>query len=91
MSHDQVNRFLRTSTLPANQLRELVQPLLRDSPEAFLFVDDSVQDKRYSCFIDVAKHPYSGNTPGMVTGIGLVNRVHGSGEAGDFLLLIFCP
>ena len=87
VSHDQVNRFLRTSTLPVNQLRELVLPLLRDSPEAFLLVDDSVQDKRYSRFIDVAKRQYSGNTHGMVTGIGLVNLVHRSGEAGDFLPL----
>ena len=55
VSHDQVNRFLRTSVLPVNQLRELVQPLLRNSPEAFLLVDDSVQDKHYSRFIDLAK------------------------------------
>ena len=94
VSHDQVNRFLRTSTRPVNQLCELVQPLLRDSPEAFLLVDDSVQDKRYSRFIDLAKRPYSGNTHGMVTGIGLVNLVHSSGEAGDFLPLdyrIYAP
>ena len=74
MSHDQVNRFLHVSTLPANQLRELVAPLFRDSLEAFLLVDDTVQDKRYSRFIDVAKRPYSGNAHGMVTGIGLGQR-----------------
>ena len=50
-------------------------------------MDDSVQDKRYSRFIDVAKRQYSGNAHGMVTGIGLVNLVHNSGEAGDFLPL----
>ncbi|WP_235726976.1 IS701 family transposase [Hymenobacter siberiensis] len=94
VSHDQVNRFLRMSTLPVNQLRELVQPLLHDSPEAFLLVDDSVQDKRYSRFIALAKRQYSGNVHGMVTGIGLVNLVHSSGEAGDFLPLdyrIYAP
>lgn len=87
VSHDQVNRFLRTSQLPAHQLRELVLPLLDDSPEAFLLVDDSVQDKRYSRFIDVAKRQYSGAVHGMVTGIGLVNLVHSNGQAGDFLPL----
>ena len=87
VSHDQVNRFLRTSELPANQLRELVQSVLHDSPEAFLLVDDSVQDKSYSRFIEVVKRPYSGNAHGMVRGIGLVNLVHSSGEAGDFLPL----
>ena len=72
----------------------MVLPLLRDSPEAFLLVDDSVQDKRYSRFIDVAKRQYSGNAHGMVTGIGLVNLVHSSGQAGDFLPLdyrIYAP
>ena len=68
-------------------MRELILPLLRDSPEAFLLVDDRVQDKKYSRFIDVAKRPYSGNAHGMVTGIGLVNLLHSSGEAGDFLPL----
>ena len=50
-------------------------------------MDDGVQDRRYSRFIDVAKRPYSGNAHGMVTSIGLVNLVHSSGEAGDFLPL----
>ena len=86
-SHDQVNRFLRNSRLPVRQLRALVQPLLPDSSEAFLLVDDRVQDKKYSRFIEVAKRPYSGNAHGMVTGIGLVNLVHSSEEAGDFLPL----
>ena len=55
-------------------MRELVLPLLRDSPEAFLLVDDRVQDKRYRRFIDVAKRQYSGNAHGMVIGIGLGRR-----------------
>ena len=64
-----------------------MQPLLHDSPEAFLLVDDSGQDKKYSRFIEVAKRWYPGNARGMVTGIGLVNLVHSSGQAGDFLPL----
>ena len=70
-------------------MTKLVAPLLHDSPEAFLLVDDRVQDKRYSRFIEVAKRQYSGNVHGMVTGIGLVNLVHSSGEARDFLPLDF--
>ena len=35
----------------------------------------------------MAKHQYAGNAHGMVTGIGLVNLVHSSGEADDFLPL----
>lgn len=48
-------------------------PLLHDSPEAFLLVDDSVQDTRYSRFIEVAKRQYWGAAHGPITGIGLVN------------------
>ena len=80
--------------MPLLQLRELVQPLLHDSPAAFLLVDDSVQDKRYSRFIALTKRQYSGNVHGMVRGIGLGNLVHSSGEAGDFLPLddrIYAP
>ena len=67
--------------------------LLRDFPEAFLLVGDSVQDKRYSRSIDVARQ-YPGNAHDMVTGNGLVNLVNSSGEAGDFLPLdyrLFAP
>ena len=64
--------------------------LLRNSPEASLLVDDSVQDNRYSRSIDVTKRQYPGNAHGMVTGIELVNRVHSSGEAGGSLPLNFC-
>ena len=62
-------------------------PLLNDSPEAFLCVDDSVQDKRYSHFIEVAERQYSGAAHGLVTGICLVNLMRSSGRAGDFLPL----
>ena len=55
VSHDQGNRSLRASTFSSVQLRDLVLPLLHDSPEAFLRVDDRVQNKRYSRFIEVAK------------------------------------
>ena len=56
----------------------MVLPLLRDSPEAFLLVNDHVQDKRYIRFIDVAKRQYSGNAHGIVIS---------SKEAGNFLPL----
>jgi hypothetical protein len=89
VSPDEGTRFLRNSAFSANPLRALVLPLLHDSPEAFLLVDDSVQDKGYSRFIEVAKRQYSGAVHGPVTGIGLVNRVQSSGESGDFLPLDF--
>ena len=76
---------LQVNILKISNLFDLVQPLLRDLPEAFLLVDGRVPGKRYGRLIDVAKRQYAGNAHGMVTGIGLVNLGHGSGEAGNFL------
>jgi len=58
----------------------LVQPLLNNTPQAYLLVDDSVQDKRYSRKIELVKRQYSGNEHGLVKGIGVVNLVHSDGS-----------
>lgn len=84
VSHDVVSDFLRRERLPPRQLWELVQGRIHDSGEAFLIADDSVHDKRYSQFIELVKHQYSGNEHGLVKGIGVVNLVHSSGTEGDF-------
>lgn len=84
VSHDAVSDYLRREKLTPHGLWELVAPLLNDSPQAYLIVDDSVQDKRYSTKIELVKHQYSGAEGGLVRGIGVVNLVHTSGQAGDF-------
>lgn len=58
--------------------------MINDSEHAFLIADDSVQDKRYSRFIELVRNQYSGTEHGLVCGIGVVNLVHSSGAAGDF-------
>jgi hypothetical protein len=84
VSHDVITDYLRSERLTARSLWELVQHLLTDGPDTFLIVDDSVQDKRYSQFIELVKRQYSGAEHGLVRGIGVVNLVHSSGPAGDF-------
>lgn len=84
VSHDVITDYLRTERLTARSLWELVEHLITDSPDAFLLVDDSVQDKRYSRFIELVKRQYSGAEHGLVRGIGIVNLVHSAGRAGDF-------
>lgn len=84
VSHDVVTDYLRNEHLTARGLWELVAKLIEDSPEAFLLVDDSVQDKRYSRFIELVKLQYSGSEHGLVCGIGLVNLVHSAGAKKDF-------
>jgi hypothetical protein len=44
VSHDTITDYLQTERLTARTLWELVEGLIVDSPEAFLIVDDSVQD-----------------------------------------------
>lgn len=84
VSHDVVSDFLRRERFPPNQLWEIVSPHLQDSETSVIIADDSVQDKRYSNFIELVKRQYSGNEHGLVKGIGLVNLVHSSGNDGDF-------
>jgi len=84
VSHDTITDFLRSERLTARHLWELVQGLIQDSSNAFLIADDSVQDKRYSRFIELVRLQYSGAEHGLVRGIGVVNLVHSSGTTGDF-------
>ena len=84
VSHDVVTDYLQSERLTAHSLWELVEDCINDSPEAFLIGDDSVQDKRYSRFIELVKRQYSGAAHGLVRGIGVVNLVHSSGTQGDF-------
>jgi len=84
VSHDVVTNYLRSEHLTAHGIWELVDRLIQDSPEAFMLVDDSVQDKRYSQFIELVKLQYSGTEHGLVRGIGIVNLVHSAGDKQDF-------
>ena len=84
VSHDVVTDYLQSERLTARHLWELVHPLITDGPETFLVVDDTVQDKRYSRFMELVKRQYSGTEHGLVRGIGIVNLVHSSGLEGDF-------
>ncbi len=84
VSHDSVTDFLQHQKLTPEDLWELVKERIDDSEEAFLLVDDSVQNKQYSHSIETVKLQYSGNVHGLVKGIGLVNLVHTNGCFGDF-------
>lgn len=84
ISHDVISDYLTRERNTARHVWELAQHLIDDSPSAFLLIDDSVQDKRYSRKIELVKRQYSGNEHGVVAGIGVVNLVHSSGAEGDF-------
>ena len=84
VSHDTITDYLQAERLTAHGLWELAGGLIEDSPEAFMIVDDSVQDKRYSRFIELVKLLYSVAEHGLVRGIGVVNLVHSAGAEKDF-------
>ncbi|MFD2519499.1 IS701 family transposase [Emticicia soli] len=86
VSHDSICDFLKRERFTSRQLWELTKPYVnkQDDTESYLICDDSVQDKRYSRFIELVKKQYSGNEHGTVKGIGLVNMIHSSGKDGDF-------
>jgi len=88
-SHDTISDYLRREKLTPRRLWEAVQPLLHDSAQSYLVVDDSVQNKQYSQKIELVKLQYSGAEGGLVRGIGVVNLLHTSGEAGDFFPIDF--
>lgn len=76
ISHDAINDYLRREKHTARQVWELAEPLINNCTEAYLVLDDSVQDKHHSQVIEMVKRQYSGNTHGLVKGIGIVNLVH---------------
>ena len=84
VSHDVITDYLRSERLTSRSLWDLVAPLISDGLDAFLILDDSVQDKRYSRCIEMVKRQYSGAEHGLVRGIGVVNLAHSTGEASDY-------
>jgi hypothetical protein len=80
VSHDAVTDYLQGDKLTPRSLWERVKRLLKDSAEAYLLVDDSVQNKQYSRQIALVKQQYSGAEHGLVRGIGVVNLVHSDGQ-----------
>jgi SRSO17 transposase len=80
VSHDAVSDFLQRGRVTANRLWELVEPLLNNTEEAVLIVDDSVQNKQYSQQIGLVQRQYSGAEHGLVRGIDIVNLVHSDGQ-----------
>ena len=89
MNHDVISDFLKRERLTASHLSELVEERIDDSADAYLIIDDSVQDKRYSRSIEMVKLQYSGAAGGLVRGIAVVNLIHTSGEDGAYYPIDF--
>jgi hypothetical protein len=84
VSHDVGNDFLHQKRFLPREVWKLVKDRIENSKTASLLVDDSVQDKRYSRFIELVQAQYSGNEHRVIKGIGVVNLVHSAGKDADF-------
>src|ERR1019366_5265362 len=68
---------------------ELVALLIDDSSDAYLVLDDSVQNKRFSKFIELVKLQHSGAEHRLVRGINIVNLIHTNGKDGGYFPIDF--
>jgi hypothetical protein len=84
ISHDAVSDFLRRDKLTPRKLWDVVAPLIDDRPEAYLIIDDSVQDKRYARKMELVYRQYSGAAHAVIEGIGVVNLLHTNGQDQGF-------
>jgi hypothetical protein len=83
ISHDSINDFLNNQRITSESLWTCVSHRLRNTSDAFLIVDDSVQEKPHARAMDIVYSHYSGNKHRVVRGIDIVNLVHSSGD-GDY-------
>lgn len=73
ISHDKINRFLRSHFTDEQNLYEKIYLELPPLPSGgYLIFDDTVLDKSYSHKIEMVRRQYSGNVGGIVKGIGVV-------------------
>lgn len=76
MSHDAVNRYLKSDRITAGDLWRNVRQDIVPSPNAYVVFDDTVIDKDFSHKIELVRRQYSGNAHGLIKGIGVVNCVY---------------
>lgn len=94
LSHDMVNRYLRDEKLTPMLVWEHAKSDIKQSKNGFIVFDDSILDKNHSRHIESVRWQYSGNTHGIVRGIGLVNCIYINPETEEFWLIdyrIFDP
>jgi hypothetical protein len=89
LDHNSVYRFLKNEKLTPALVWEKVKPLLEQSEDGCLLFDDTVLDKSYSHRISGTRRQYSGNTHGIVMGIGVVNLVYYNPHNEQYLVIDF--
>src|SRR5688572_11982581 len=93
-SHDAINRYLEGEKITARMVWENVKGQLITSPNGYVAFDDTVLDKNSSFKIELVRRQYSGNTHGIIKGIGVVTCVYINPDTNQFWIIdyrIFDP
>jgi DDE superfamily endonuclease len=94
LTHDNVQYFLKTTHFTPRHIWQKVKNEIVLSRNGYIIFDDTVLDKSYSHKIELVRRQYSGNTHGLVKGIGVVNCVYYNPDICQYWLIdyrIFAP
>ncbi len=75
-SHDMANRYMAGDEIRPRLVWEIIKNEVSPTKHGFLVFDDTVIGKNYSRQIELARNQYSGNTHGIIKGIGVVTCVY---------------
>jgi hypothetical protein len=87
MSHDALNRYLKSERLTGRMVWENVRGDVELSNDGYIVFDDTVADKNFSHHIELVRRQYSGNAHGLIKGIGIVNCVYVNPEIGQYWVI----
>lgn len=76
LSHDQINRYLKSQKLKPSALWKAVKSEIIQSKNGYILFDDTIVDKNFSHKIEGVSRQYSGNAHGIIKGIGVVTCVY---------------
>lgn len=89
ISHDQINRYLKSSKLKPSSLWKAVKHEIIQSKNGYILFDDTIVDKNFSHKIEGVRSQYSGNAHGIIKGIGVVTCVYVNPELNKFWAIDF--
>ena len=84
LSHDRINRYLRTDKLTPKLVWEHVRSDIIHSRQGYILFDDTIVDKNSSHSIESVRRQYSGNSHGIIKGVGVVTCVYVNPEIERF-------
>jgi hypothetical protein len=82
-SHDSINRYLSGDKITPYPVWENVKGQIVQAPDGYILFDDTVIDKNYSHKIGMVRR-YSGNTHGIIRGLGVATCVYVNPAADRF-------